>query len=93
MFERERLEEALATLGALLEERDEHIGILVVGGASLLLLGVVERPTADIDVVGFSSPAGYTKAERFPGSSPWRCVRWATRSGSTGDGSTADRPV
>ncbi len=67
MMERERLEEALAALGALLDERGERIGVLVVGGGSLLLLGVVERPTADVDVVGFSSPAGYTKADPLPG--------------------------
>ena len=55
MLERDRLDEALATLGALLEERGEAIGVLIVGGGSLLLLGVVERPTADVDVVGFDS--------------------------------------
>jgi len=66
MFERDRLDEALATLGALLEERGNHIGVLVVGGGSLLLLGVVERPTADVDIVGFSSVAGYTKADVLP---------------------------
>ena len=66
MLERDRLDEALATLGALLEERGEAIGVLIVGGASLLLLGVVERPTADVDVVGFSSAAGYARADVLP---------------------------
>lgn len=66
MLERDRLVEALTTLGALLEERGEQIGVLVVGGGSLLLLGVVERPTADVDIVGFSSPTGYAKAEALP---------------------------
>lgn len=66
VMERDRLEEALAMLGALLKERGEHIGVLVVGGGSLLLLGVVERPTADVDVVGFSSPAGYAKGGALP---------------------------
>ncbi len=63
---RERLDDALATLGALLEERGERAGVLVIGGASLLLLGVIERPTADIDVVGYPSSDGYTKAEQLP---------------------------
>lgn len=54
------------TLGALLDERGQAISVLVVGGGSLLLLGIVDRPTADVDVVGFSSPAGYTKAETLP---------------------------
>lgn len=66
MLERDRLDEAPATLGALLEERAQAIGVLVVGGGSLLLLGVIERPTADVDVVGFSSPAGYAKADILP---------------------------
>lgn len=66
MLELDRLEEALATLGALLEERGERIGVLMVGGGSLLLLGVVERPTADVDIVGFSSPTGYAKADVLP---------------------------
>ena len=66
MMERERLDVALATLGALLEERGEHISVLAIGGGSLLLRGVVERPTADIDVVGYTSVAGYVKAESLP---------------------------
>lgn len=66
VMERDRLDDALATLGALLEERGEAIGVLIVGGGSLLLLGVVERPTADVDVVGFSSAAGYARADVLP---------------------------
>lgn len=66
MMEVDRLNEALATLGALLEERTQHASLLVVGGATLLLLGVVDRPTADVDVVGVSSPAGYLKADALP---------------------------
>jgi hypothetical protein len=66
MLERHQLDEALAILGALLEERGEAVGVLIVGGGSLLLLGVVERPTADVDVVGFSSAAGYSRADVLP---------------------------
>ncbi len=44
----------------------EAIGVLIVGGGSLLLLGVVERPTADVDVVGFSTAAGYARADVLP---------------------------
>ncbi|MBK5222029.1 MAG: hypothetical protein JJE52_03960 [Acidimicrobiia bacterium] len=65
-MERERLEEALETLGDLLAERGQNVGLLVVGGSSLLLLGYVERPTADVDVVGLASPTGYVKADRLP---------------------------
>lgn len=66
-MERDPLEETLRTLGELLAERGESIGLLVVGGGSLLLLGFVERPTADVDVVGFVSPSGYRKATELPG--------------------------
>lgn len=65
-MELERLEEALTTLGALLKERGEHISVLVIGGGSLLLLGLIERPTADIDVVGYPSGVGYVKADALP---------------------------
>lgn len=67
MMEVERLEEALATLGDLLAERGQSVGLLVIGGGSLLLLGLVDRPTADIDVVRFSTPVGYRKADVLPG--------------------------
>lgn len=66
-MEKKRLEEALATLGDLLAERAQSAEILVIGGASLLLLGFIERPTADVDVVGYSSPDGYIRAEQIPG--------------------------
>lgn len=65
-MERDRLEEALETLGELLAERGHSVGVLVIGGGSLLLLGFVERPTADVDVVGLSGPTGYSKAESLP---------------------------
>jgi hypothetical protein len=66
MFEREELEAALQTLGDLLGEQGREIGILVVGGGSLLLLGLVRRPTADLDVVGVAGFAGYAKVEVLP---------------------------
>lgn len=66
MFEQERLEQALDLLGALLDERGANIGVLVIGGSSLLLLGAVQRPTADVDIVGFTSPAGYVRADSLP---------------------------
>ena len=60
------LEEALQTLGDVLDERGQSAGLLVVGGGSLLLLGLIERPTADLDVVGFPAAAGYVKATTLP---------------------------
>ena len=60
------MEEALEILGARLDELGHHIGVVVIGGASMLLLGVIERPTADVDVVGVASSHGYIAAEPLP---------------------------
>ncbi|MGQ0743203.1 MAG: DUF6036 family nucleotidyltransferase [Acidimicrobiales bacterium] len=65
-MEQDRLEDALETLGELLAERGQEVGLLVIGGSSLLLLGYIDRPTADVDVVGLAAPAGYAKAEELP---------------------------
>ena len=40
-----------SAVGDLLEARGERVGIVVVGGASLNLLGIVERTTGDVDVI------------------------------------------
>jgi hypothetical protein len=64
--ERDRLEDALQTLGELLAERGQSVGILVIGGSSLLLLGYIERPTADVDVGGLVVPDGSVKADALP---------------------------
>jgi hypothetical protein len=60
------LEEALETLGAVLEGRGLSHGILVAGGSSLLLLGLVTRPTADLDVIALVAQGHYVKADRIP---------------------------
>lgn len=65
-MEQDRLEEALETLGELLAERGQEVGLLVIGGSSLLLLGYIDRPTADVDVVGLASSPGYVKAAELP---------------------------
>lgn len=50
----EALQEALQALGAVLEQRQMSYNLLVVGGSGLLLLGLLDRPTGDVDVVGIS---------------------------------------
>ncbi|MES2643419.1 MAG: DUF6036 family nucleotidyltransferase [Myxococcota bacterium] len=45
------LQEALETLGALLASRGQHYDIVVIGGGALLLLGLIDRPTRDLDIV------------------------------------------
>ena len=44
------LERALETLGRMLEQRKFEYEIAVVGGSALLLLGIIHRPTNDLDV-------------------------------------------
>ncbi|MEI8409263.1 MULTISPECIES: hypothetical protein [unclassified Kribbella] len=66
MFALEGLQEALETLGAVLASRGIDSRILVAGGSSLLLLGVVKRPTADLDVIGLGEDGRYVKAETIP---------------------------
>ena len=45
------LDAALRSLGAELRSRGSHVRLLVVGGASLILRGIVARPTGDVDVL------------------------------------------
>jgi hypothetical protein len=66
MFGRSGLEEALETLGSVLQSRGASSRILVAGGSSLLILGFVDRPTADVDVVGLAIGDRYVKAETIP---------------------------
>jgi len=44
-------EEPLAALGQLLSERGQRYELFAVGGGALQLLGLITRPTRDIDVV------------------------------------------
>jgi len=66
MLRRDELEEALETLGAVLDGRGLSNGILIVGGSSLLLLGLISRPTADVDVIGLAAHGSYVKADTIP---------------------------
>ena len=51
MFHPAKLEEALKLLGDLLADRGCHFAVVAIGGAGLQLLGVIDRPTRDIDLV------------------------------------------
>lgn len=45
------LEHALTALGQLLESRGHEYRLAAVGGGAMLLLGLLDRPTNDLDVV------------------------------------------
>jgi len=66
LFQLEALEEALRSLGAVLQERGTAYRLLIVGGGSLLLLRLIDRPTGDLDVVGLVEKGEYHKVEALP---------------------------
>lgn len=45
------LNRALETLGSLIENKGLHYEVVAIGGGSLLLLGMIIRPTNDLDLV------------------------------------------
>ena len=65
-FRFDALDEALRSLGAVLERRGTPYGVLVVGGSGLLLLRLIDRPTADLDVIGLAEDGRYHKVEQLP---------------------------
>lgn len=65
------IEEALEALGELLRDSGERISLVVVGGATLNLLGIVSRSTSDVDVIarvsrGEDGALHLVPAEPFP---------------------------
>jgi len=62
MIGSERLHVLLSAVGELLEEQGERASIVVVGGASLNLLGLIERTTDDVDVIARAPDAGAEEA-------------------------------
>ena len=50
------LREPLRALGEHLSDRGQHAAVVIVGGTALNLLGVVHRPTRDVDVIAVGEP-------------------------------------
>jgi len=61
-----QLGEALETLGALLEDQDDQHELVLIGGGALLLLGVIDRPTEDLDVVARVDGGRWESARPLP---------------------------
>jgi hypothetical protein len=51
MFDAATLEEALGMLGQLLADRGHAFEVVAIGGGGLLLIGIIDRPTKDLDLV------------------------------------------
>src|ERR1700733_14411792 len=65
-FDASSLEEALLTLGELLDTRKQRFEVIVIGGGSLLLMGLIRRPTKDLDVVALMQSSKLSRAEPLP---------------------------
>ena len=57
-LDRDTLTEALSALGQVLQVRGLSYEVVLVGGANLMLRGIVSRPTKDADLLGTRSPTG-----------------------------------
>lgn len=66
MFNADAMRRALADLGELLEARGHQFEIVVVGGGGLLLAGLIERPTLDVDALAIVRDGEYQLAEPMP---------------------------
>lgn len=51
MFIVAELEDALDLLGQLLSDRGHRFEVVAIGGGGLQLIGVIDRPTKDLDLV------------------------------------------
>lgn len=60
------LADALAALGALLQDRGLAFDVAVVGGGALLLRGLIARPTKDLDVVALIDDGVWISASPLP---------------------------
>jgi len=63
---REALTQALSTLGALLDERKQPYDLVLIGGGALMLSGLIERPTKDLDVLARMERDDLLPAEPLP---------------------------
>jgi hypothetical protein len=66
-FDSLSLHNALTVLGNLLSDRQLHFEVVAIGGSGLLLLGMISRPTKDVDVVALVDEGIFTSAKQLPG--------------------------
>jgi hypothetical protein len=65
-LDRARLEEALTLMGSFLDDQKVAYELVAIGGSGLLLLGIIERSTRDLDVIATVQPEGYRRADILP---------------------------
>jgi hypothetical protein len=66
MYERRTLEAALQALGELLTDRGHAHQVVAIGGGALSLVGLTERSTEDIDLVGLIERDALQSAKPLP---------------------------
>ncbi len=66
LLNKARLREALELAGTYLEDRGITIEVVGIGGSALLLLGVIERPTQDLDLIAVVESGTYLKLDELP---------------------------
>ena len=59
-------DEALNLVGELLADRGQSYEVVAIGGASLLLLGLIQRPTRDLDLVARIKEGQYQPSHPMP---------------------------
>jgi hypothetical protein len=80
---------ALRAVGELLDADEEYAAVVVVGGATLNLLGLVQRATSDVDVIAraFRTSSGELRLEQATPFPPAlvRAIRTVARDFGLGD--------
>lgn len=60
------LDDLLRRVGDLLADRVEPVEVVAIGGGSLLLLGLIKRPTRDLDIVAVVERGRLLRADPMP---------------------------
>lgn len=60
------LHQALTVLGDILSDRQLHFEAVAIGGGGLLLLGMITRPTKDVDLVALIDNGSFVSAKDLP---------------------------
>lgn len=66
LLNKARLSEALELAGSYLEDRGISVEVVGIGGSALLLLGFIERPTQDLDLIASVESGTYLKLDELP---------------------------
>jgi hypothetical protein len=66
VLEAKSLEDTLSALGEVLGSRGLSFDLVAIGGSGMLLLGLIQRPTRDLDVVAMVEHGIYRSARPLP---------------------------